>query len=62
MKARELNSGATQMGRSSYQVPDRVTGWQEIQELRHICPGRVWNFVGAIPIQQDLLFDADFPD
>ncbi|KAF9073720.1 asparagine synthase-domain-containing protein [Rhodocollybia butyracea] len=28
-----------------YMVPDRVTGLQEVQELRKLCPGRVWNFV-----------------
>ncbi|KAJ6627189.1 asparagine synthase-domain-containing protein [Mycena sp. CBHHK59/15] len=27
-----------------YMVPDRVTGLQEVEELRRICP-RVWNFV-----------------
>jgi hypothetical protein len=30
---------------TSYMVPDRVTGLQELEELRHLCPGRVWNFV-----------------
>lgn len=30
---------------SSYMVPDRVTGLQEVKELRKLCPGRVWNFV-----------------
>ncbi|KAG9314546.1 hypothetical protein JVU11DRAFT_5346 [Chiua virens] len=30
---------------SSYMVPDRVTGLQELEELRRLCPGRVWNFV-----------------
>lgn len=30
----------------SYLVPDRVTGLQELEELRRICPGRQWNFVG----------------
>ena len=28
-----------------YNVPDRVTGLQELEELRGLCPGRVWNFV-----------------
>ncbi|KAJ7130103.1 asparagine synthase-domain-containing protein [Mycena crocata] len=27
-----------------YMVPDRVTGFQEVEELRRLCP-RVWNFV-----------------
>jgi hypothetical protein len=30
---------------SSHMVPDRVTGLQEVEELRRLCPGRVWNFV-----------------
>ena len=29
----------------SYWVPDRVTGLQELEELRSLCPGRTWNFV-----------------
>lgn len=28
-----------------YLVPDRVTGLKELEELRRVCPGRVWNFV-----------------
>ncbi|KAF9270438.1 hypothetical protein L218DRAFT_848553 [Marasmius fiardii PR-910] len=30
---------------TSYMVPDRVTGLQELEELRRLCPGRRWNFV-----------------
>ncbi|KAH9947984.1 asparagine synthase-domain-containing protein [Amylocystis lapponica] len=29
----------------SYDVPDRITGLTEVEELRRLCPGRVWNFV-----------------
>ncbi|PCH33476.1 hypothetical protein WOLCODRAFT_160094 [Wolfiporia cocos MD-104 SS10] len=29
----------------SYDVPDRLTGLQEVEELRRLCPGRKWNFV-----------------
>ena len=29
----------------SYDVPDRLTGRQEVEELRRLCPGRTWNFV-----------------
>jgi hypothetical protein len=32
----------------SYLVPDRVTGLQEVEELRLLCPGRVWNFVNTV--------------
>ncbi|KAK2461753.1 hypothetical protein APHAL10511_006216 [Amanita phalloides] len=37
----------------SYLVPDRVTGLQELEELRRVCPGRQWNFVEInIPYQE----------
>lgn len=29
----------------SYLVPDRVAGLEELEELRSICPKRIWNFV-----------------
>ena len=28
-----------------YSVPDRTTGFLEVEELRRTCPGRIWNFV-----------------
>lgn len=28
-----------------YDVPDRVTGRQELEELRRLSPNRTWNFV-----------------
>ncbi|KAF4623755.1 hypothetical protein D9613_001987 [Agrocybe pediades] len=31
--------------KTSYLVPDRVTGMTEVEELRRLCPGRTWNFV-----------------
>jgi hypothetical protein len=31
----------------SYRVPDRVTGLQELEELKKLCPGRRWNFVSS---------------
>ncbi|KAJ3894064.1 asparagine synthase-domain-containing protein [Lentinula edodes] len=30
---------------AEFMVPDRVTGLSEVEELRKLCPGRVWNFV-----------------
>ncbi|KAJ4486396.1 asparagine synthase-domain-containing protein [Lentinula aciculospora] len=30
---------------TQYMVPDRVTGLQEVEELRRLCPSRVWKFV-----------------
>jgi hypothetical protein len=29
----------------TYNVPDRKTGLEELEELRRLCPGRTWNFV-----------------
>lgn len=31
----------------TYNVPDRLTGLQELEELRRLSPGRTWNFVCA---------------
>ncbi|KIJ68621.1 hypothetical protein HYDPIDRAFT_179694 [Hydnomerulius pinastri MD-312] len=47
LKAAAESNGSTVEDReqSSYMVPDRVTGLQEVEELRRLCPGRVWNFV-----------------
>lgn len=30
---------------TAYAVPDRVVGLEELDELRRLCPWRVWNFV-----------------
>ncbi|KAG6842482.1 hypothetical protein C0991_000008 [Blastosporella zonata] len=30
---------------TSYNVPDRITGLQELEELRRLCPERIWNFL-----------------
>ncbi|KAI0639221.1 asparagine synthase-domain-containing protein [Trametes polyzona] len=29
----------------NYDVPDRLTGLQEVEELRRLCPNRRWNFL-----------------
>lgn len=44
LKAAEINRTVKES--ASYMVPDRVTGLQEVEEFRRICPGRTWNFVG----------------
>jgi hypothetical protein len=36
---------------ASYIVPDRVSGLEEVEELRRVCPGRIWNFVRLLKIQ-----------
>ncbi|KAJ3990490.1 asparagine synthase-domain-containing protein [Lentinula detonsa] len=41
---------------SDYMVPDRVTGLQEVEELRRLCPERVWNFVEInVPYHESLI-------
>ena len=32
----------------TYNVPDRGTGLQELEELRRLCPHRKWNFVSLV--------------
>lgn len=39
------NMNVIDKGSTSYLVPDRVTGLQEVEELRRLCPKRMWNFV-----------------
>ncbi|KAF8973774.1 asparagine synthase-domain-containing protein [Flammula alnicola] len=39
-----LKETKTEQERVPYMVPDRITGMLEVEELRRICPGRVWNF------------------
>ncbi|KAG1867838.1 asparagine synthase-domain-containing protein [Suillus subalutaceus] len=43
LKAAEINGAVKES--TSYMVPDRVTGLQEVEEFKRICPGRTWNFV-----------------
>ncbi|KAF9480031.1 hypothetical protein BDN70DRAFT_912901 [Pholiota conissans] len=35
----------TEQAKIPYSVPDRVTGLEEVEELRRVCPERTWNFV-----------------
>ncbi|KAG9041492.1 hypothetical protein FS837_012198 [Tulasnella sp. UAMH 9824] len=48
-KTRNSSEAAEQdvpeQGRSTYDVPDRLTGREETEELRRCCPERTWNFV-----------------
>ena len=30
---------------TSYLVPDRITGLEELEEFIRLCPNRQWNFV-----------------
>lgn len=39
------SNGISQPEDVSYRTPDRITGLQEWEELRRVCPGRQWNFV-----------------
>ncbi|KIK04283.1 hypothetical protein K443DRAFT_93427 [Laccaria amethystina LaAM-08-1] len=50
-KISQLNGSNEPTG--TYLVPDRVTGLLEVEELRRIYPGRVWNFVEInVPYQE----------
>ena len=42
----------------SYDVPDRLTGLQEVEELRRLCPHRIWNFV-SITLPRDVNWESD---
>ncbi|KAG1755068.1 asparagine synthase-domain-containing protein [Suillus paluster] len=42
LKATEQNGSMKES--TPYMVPDRVTGLQEVEELRQLCQGRTWNF------------------
>ncbi|OJT12606.1 Asparagine synthetase domain-containing protein C4F6.11c [Trametes pubescens] len=52
----------------SFDVPDRLTGLQELEELRRLCPNRTWNFLeinvpfdesqNARPIVEALMFPS----
>ncbi|KAG7099435.1 hypothetical protein E1B28_001286 [Marasmius oreades] len=44
----------TESQEASYMVPDRVTGLQELVELRRLCPGRRWNFVSKINVPYEV--------
>lgn len=37
-------------GGDTYEVPDRLTGREQVEELRRICPGRTWNFVRTVDL------------
>lgn len=39
-----------------YLVPDRATGLMELEELRRVCPGRIWNFVNILHYLGGTLF------
>ncbi|KDQ30586.1 hypothetical protein PLEOSDRAFT_49338 [Pleurotus ostreatus PC15] len=44
--AKHKNSGKPEQPRRPvYKVPDRMSGLEELQELRRLCPDRQWNFV-----------------
>jgi hypothetical protein len=43
-----------------YLVPDRSAGLYELEELRSLCPGRQWNFVGSLTGVRIYCFDSGF--
>lgn len=44
---------------AEFMVPDRVTGLSEVEELRKLCPGRVWNFVSLFLCCPCIAFDVE---
>ena len=45
---KHTSEAALRAAEVSYLVPDRITGLQELEELRRVCPGRPWNFVSVL--------------
>ncbi|KAF4606907.1 hypothetical protein EYR38_000962 [Pleurotus pulmonarius] len=67
--ARRKKSGKSEQPRRPvYMVPDRISGLEELEELRRLCPGRQWNFVeidipynesqAARPVIEALMFPS----
>ncbi|TFK30642.1 hypothetical protein FA15DRAFT_19968 [Coprinopsis marcescibilis] len=44
-KKAESRPGESLKEKPPFYVPDRITGLQEVEELRRLCPDRKWNFV-----------------
>ena len=45
----------------TYDVPDRLTGRQEVEELRRLCPRRTWNFLEIdVPYEVGVLSVTNF--
>ncbi|KAL1738835.1 asparagine synthase-domain-containing protein, partial [Schizophyllum fasciatum] len=52
-KPKPATAPASPPQKPAYMVPDRVTGLEEVEELRRLCPRRVWNFVEVnIPFEE----------
>ena len=54
IKAKMRNKGIATQEKGkfvSHLVPDRVTGLEELEELRRLSPKRKWNFVSKLIIQ-----------
>lgn len=45
-RKKQMNNSLSTQNDAPYMVPDRVSGLEELEELRLVCPGRTWNFVG----------------
>ncbi|KAL4268062.1 Asparagine synthetase domain-containing protein [Pleurotus pulmonarius] len=65
---RKKSGKSEQPRRPVYMVPDRISGLEELEELRRLCPGRQWNFVeidipynesqAARPVIEALMFPS----
>jgi hypothetical protein len=45
-RKKQMNKSSSTPNGALYMVPDRVSGLEELEELRLACPARKWNFVG----------------
>ena len=44
--SRRVRLAPKAIGSVDYMVPDRVSGLEEVDELKRLCPERTWHFVG----------------
>ncbi|EKM83696.1 hypothetical protein AGABI1DRAFT_124024 [Agaricus bisporus var. burnettii JB137-S8] len=44
-RKKQMSNSISTQSHTSYMVPDRISGLEELEELRLVCPGRTWNFV-----------------
>lgn len=64
-KLKKLNAkgGSLERPPANYAVPDRKTGWEAVEELRRVCPGRQWNFVEVnVPYEEAIASKPDVLD
>ncbi|RIA96028.1 asparagine synthase-domain-containing protein [Glomus cerebriforme] len=59
-KNKDKKKNVSHKNDSIYDVPDRLTGRQGVEELRKIAPGRIWNFVEVnVPYEEACTFKPE---